>query len=542
MDDYKKSIKYNAKAKIDRLVNPKYVKTDSSDWSPPEPLNADVKTGMRPISRRAFKRGGKVTSGKEMGPSGSIAAKRGDRIARKSGGGVDRNRPMSTDDYINRDDKMANEVREGKKHVGGLKHGGRAKKNIGGGMPYESGVNPNMPQGSGMSKIRSYMTGGFKKGGKVSKEEWEHSKADLAQDKKLAKKYGMSLEAWEKSKKDEKHDTQQSAKGLKRGGMAAEHKGMKADIAKLKKKIGFGSSGMTAEANAGMAGMKKGGRTKKMMGGGMGAAMPKKSNAAMDYATTREQAARAAEMANQASAIKAATARGTEPQTVNRAAKGDREYTMTPSEIRAAAEVAKEQELLKLKNRLRDEEGKDYLLKGNYKKGGRAERKSGGRVKKGKTNINIVINAGKQDEGMGGLPPGVLPAGAPMPPKMPMMPPMGGGMPPMGAGGPPMAPPMGAGAPPGLMGAGGPPPELLAAMAARGGAGGPPPMARKSGGRVHMTAGAGSGEGRLEKAEWYGASKVKERKSGGRAHMTAGAGSGEGRLQKGNWYGAQPKK
>ena len=57
-----------------------------------------------------------------------------------------------------------------------------------------------------------------------------------------------------------------------------------------------------------------------------------------------------------------------------------------------------------------------------------------------------------------------------------------------------------------------------------------------------MTAGAGSGEGRLEKAEWSGASKVKERKSGGRAHMTAGAGSGEGRLEKGNWYGAQPKK
>jgi hypothetical protein len=58
------------------------------------------------------------------------------------------------------------------------------------------------------------------KGGKVSKMEWEHSKKDLAEDKKLAKKHGMTLEAWEKSKLDVKHDTQQSMKGLKRGGHA----------------------------------------------------------------------------------------------------------------------------------------------------------------------------------------------------------------------------------------------------------------------------------------------------------------------------------
>jgi hypothetical protein len=59
------------------------------------------------------------------------------------------------------------------------------------------------------------------KGGKVSHMEWEHSKEDLAQDRKLAKKHGMSLEKWEKSALDKKHDEQQSPKGLAAGGVAA---------------------------------------------------------------------------------------------------------------------------------------------------------------------------------------------------------------------------------------------------------------------------------------------------------------------------------
>ena len=64
------------------------------------------------------------------------------------------------------------------------------------------------------------------RGGKVSEMEWEHSKKDLEQDKKLAKKHGMSMEKWEKSALDKKHDKQRSTEGLKRGGRAYESTAM----------------------------------------------------------------------------------------------------------------------------------------------------------------------------------------------------------------------------------------------------------------------------------------------------------------------------
>jgi hypothetical protein len=101
--------------------------------------------------------------------------------------------------------------------------------------------------------------------------------------------------------------------------------------------------------------------------------------------------------------------------------------------------------------------------------GDRVARKGGG-----KTNINIIIGAGKKDE---------------KPPMPPMPPP---GAPPMIP--PQMKPPMG---PPGMMpppGAGAPPPMPP-----------PGPMPRKSGGRtIHMEHAAGGGKGRLEKIRKYG--------------------------------------
>jgi hypothetical protein len=102
------------KDKIKRLLMPLKGKVDASDYGPEEVLDADVKTGMRPISRRAYKSGGKVSG--ECGPM------RADRKPRNSGG-----KATTPNSMINRNNKDANEDREGKKHVGALARGGAAK-------------------------------------------------------------------------------------------------------------------------------------------------------------------------------------------------------------------------------------------------------------------------------------------------------------------------------------------------------------------------------------------------------------------------------
>ena len=145
------------RGKAKRLSGEKDSKVDSSDFTPAAPLNADVKTGMRPISKRAYKKGGKV--------EGAMADCHAGRKPRKSGG-----RAITADSLINRDQKEANEGREGKKHIGGLKSGGRAGKALGG-MPADA-----------IKKAMMMAQGAMKKGGKVAKKAGggEMSEADQA--------------------------------------------------------------------------------------------------------------------------------------------------------------------------------------------------------------------------------------------------------------------------------------------------------------------------------------------------------------------------
>jgi hypothetical protein len=114
------------KSKAKKLAGETTGKVDASSFTPGAPMNADVKTGMRPVSKRAYKKGGKV--------QGVAAKQRADRVQRKAGGKVGKSddTPM-VDRYVNRDLKKANEFRDGTKHIGALKKGGRVKKKEGGG-------------------------------------------------------------------------------------------------------------------------------------------------------------------------------------------------------------------------------------------------------------------------------------------------------------------------------------------------------------------------------------------------------------------------
>ncbi len=141
MSEMAKSAREKLKSKAERMVKGDPTsKIDASDFVPPSQMENDVQTGPRVLTKRpTFKRGGSIV------PHGTYTSLRADRKRRASGG-------MTADEYQNRDMKKANESREGRKHDGGMAHGGscgcsmcsggRAKKKGGGKVGDMGGERP----------------------------------------------------------------------------------------------------------------------------------------------------------------------------------------------------------------------------------------------------------------------------------------------------------------------------------------------------------------------------------------------------------------
>lgn len=579
MYELAKKARSGMKSKAERLAGEKDRKVDSSDWSPAEPLNADVKTGMRPVSRRAYKAGGKV--------DGCAAPMRADRKARKSGGRVEKNgeQPL-VDRYVNRDLKKANDYRDGKKHVGGLKHGGRAKKADGGSMTMEEMIKKNPAPAKkplGLDKIpvptprpanltpaannpikpdmKKYMPGDDITGPpkQIRKDGGRAKHSDVKEDKALIKKIVKSSAIkGERAKKADGGPMMQDPRlgivknkamefgqnvvtpGLKNGGRAAKASGGSAefkaafraarnafmsgegpknfefkgksystDLAPTPKNVplpperpaprqekiidvqfGAPKGGMPKTDQMGNPnpGMKKGGRIAKQIGGALGMS----ANRMMPQLPAQA-------MAN-AQGVPMQGGSFMPPGLANRPSMPAAMPNANPAVMPSAAASS------------------PMMMPPSAMPLARA---NGGRTKaKGKTNINIIIATGgkKEPESMVPTVPPAPMGAQPVPvPAAPPAAPMG--IPPMPAapmmGGAPAGPPAG--------------PHM-------------PPMPRKSGGRVSkvahsykdMTAGSGSGEGRLQKTD---IAKRSAHKSGGKVYrsykdMDAGAGSGEGRLEK----------
>jgi hypothetical protein len=490
MNEMAKSLRAKMRDKAKAMSSQKDSKTDSSDWSPAEPLNADVKTGMRPVSRRTYKTGGKV--------EGEACAPRADRKPRKSGGEA----KAWMNAKINRNVKDANEEREGIKHVGALKKGGKVAKKAEGGP---ADMAPGASSGMATKKPENVYRPGYDKEAV--------DKAISSSRQKIGGKEASAIHSLLKGR------TGKNQGGAK-GGFSTQKDASEEMSPEDQARAAAAAKAARDRAQQEGAGVRKAGGRAKKMGGGtlaglLGGLGPAAAAGAFDGKDEKKSGGRAKrkdggkvnygpmEMPDGKKGASEKEQRATE----------DHQRSLSKAS-RGKAQQYADGGYLKFKG--------EPVIPG-MKKGGRMERKAGGRAKKPGTNVNIVIQT-KPSPAMGAAPgmdagPIKPPGAVPVP-----VPPPGMGAPPMGGMPmPPPAPPLGGGLP-----------------------GGMPPMARKSGGRItkiaksykDMEAGAAGGEGRLQKTDIAKSGKgAPTYKKGGKVYssykdMDAGAGSGEGRLEK----------
>ena len=201
MHDVKKAAKASASAKLSRMGG----KSRGDTWDGVPPINTSTQAGLPIINKKP-----------------ALSEETADRIMRKAGGRVG--------------EKRLDKKPRAKKQYGGETLGSRIKAGLNKLTGFESDAEKQMRQLKDVGKsgtvdydkIKSESKAMpaegslYKKGGMAK---WEGSKKDESQDKKLAKKHGMSMTKWEKSSMDKKHDKQESMKGLKSGGRSAYAKG-----------------------------------------------------------------------------------------------------------------------------------------------------------------------------------------------------------------------------------------------------------------------------------------------------------------------------
>jgi len=387
MSEAAKAARAALKAKAQRLVrtDPKGV-VDASGYTPPDALDADVKTGARPVSPRLYKRGGKVKGVDAMHHAG--------RKPRKSGG-----RALTADSLINRDVREANEERGGLKHKGAFKKGGKVRRQ------HHADGNPVMPDDRSVTGADTVTPNPVP----LPPRRPPNLPAGRGRDVEPSD-LGWSRDQMERAERGYKHGGRTHKMGggpldpaflgdtltnRRAKGGRAEHPDEAADRALVKKMV----------KGAALTGKKDGGETGgKWIQGAIKhpGALHKSLHVPAGEKIPAKKLAKSAHSDN--------------------------------------PKLAKRAHLAETLKKLHRKDGGSAVasgeLEGTRPKGGRIARAAGGKAGKGKMNVNIII-AGKHPDSAMGNP--MMPPGGGMPPRPPAQPvavPPPQGMPPAGAGAP----------------------------------------------------------------------------------------------------------